>query len=56
MQGWRVRDTWGSEFLPDNPSPEQGEGNVEEQRPPDDKMVDPSPVVRVQCELQEKGA
>lgn len=44
----------GVGVLPDNPSPEQGEDNVEEQRPPDDKVVYPSPVVCVQCKLQER--
>lgn len=53
-QGVGQWGTWGLRFLPDNPSPEQGEDNVEEQRPPDDKVVYPSPVVCVQCELQEK--
>ena len=56
MSGFLYSGSWVSGFFRVIPSPEQGEGNVEEQRPPDDKVVDPSPVVRVQCELQEKGA
>lgn len=39
--------------LPDDASPEEGEDHVEKQGAPDDKVIDPGPVVRVQGELQQ---
>ena len=42
------------ELLPDNPSPEEGEDDVEQQRPPDDKVVYPRPVVRVERQLKHR--
>ena len=41
--------------LPDDASPEQREDDIEKQGAPDDKVVDPGPVVCVQGKLQHTG-
>lgn len=40
--------------LPDDPAPEQREDHEEDQRAPDDEVVDPSPIMRVEGQLQER--
>ena len=46
----------GLKLVPANPSPEEGEDGIEEQGPPDDKVVYPSPVVRIESQLEERQA
>lgn len=38
--------------LPDDSAPQQGKDHKENQWSPDDKMIDPSPIMRVQSQLQ----
>lgn len=40
--------------LPDDSTPQQGEDHEENERAPDDKMVDPRPVMSVQRQLLER--
>lgn len=40
--------------LPDDSAPQQGEDHEENERAPDDKMVDPCPVMSVQRQLLER--
>lgn len=39
-------------IIPNDASPEERENNVEKEWPPDDKVIDPGPVVRVQGKLK----
>ena len=41
-------------LLPYDPAPEEAEEHIEGQRAPDDKMIDPGPVPRVQRQLWEE--
>lgn len=40
--------------LPDDSAPQQREDHKENQRAPDDEMVDPSPVMRIESQLRER--